>query len=93
MRVLVVLRRRSEGRPLAAAFEAATFGTAGPVKVVAVVPRRALPPPPPAPWNPGSWVSSAELTTRVRNDTERLASRLASGGRPPRARRRAARGE
>jgi nucleotide-binding universal stress UspA family protein len=78
MRVLVVVRRSSEGRPLARLVETAPFGRGGPVKVVAVAPRALLPPPPPPPWSPGTWVSSAELTARARNDTERAARRLAS---------------
>lgn len=78
MRILVVVRRTSEARQLAAVVGTAIFGIRGPVKVIAVVPRGVLPPPPPPPWNPGAWVSSAELTTRARHETERLAQRLAS---------------
>lgn len=77
-RVLVVVKRRSEARPLAAVLRAPAFGVGGPVKVVAVAPRRVLPPPPPPVFSPHAWVASADLTSRARSDTARLAQRLAS---------------
>lgn len=78
MRILVVVRRSSEGRPLAAVVGGGTFGVGGSVKVVALVPRGGLPPPPPPPWEPGTWLSSEELTDRARSQAERLAHRLAA---------------
>lgn len=78
MRVLVVVKRRSEARLLVAILGSPSLGLGGPVKVVAVAPRGRLPPPPPPPWDPGAWSSAADLTAAARNDAERLASQLAS---------------